>query len=270
MSEYINKYLSNITENFKNVLAPAPSVTVATSNNKVSYNVNKNIIYHNTYLIIAFIIAFYSLAFFYSYRENSELICLIIFLIFNIFLLIFVLHTVYSIVIKNVLTKNNNNTDTFTKNISNYIGLIKGNFTANNNLYIKLLTFLRLFLFSTLPISLILVIISNIIMIAVFDKLFGIYIVESNENSIPLSERCRIEFQRYKMMFIVVFFLLMFLFCYLINDWFPTENFGNSMIIIKLISVTIAGLALIIIPGYMLYISDIFITLRDRKLLLNN
>ena len=274
MSEFINNFVSNITKNIKNVLSTSASATSltasATSNNKVSYNVNKNIIYYNTYLIIAFIIAFYGVAFFYSFRENSELICLIIFLIFNIFLLIYVLHTIYNIVIKNILIKNKNNTDIFTTNISNYVGLIKGIFNSSNELYLKIVTILRLFLLSTLPISVILVIISNIVMIAVFDNLFGMYIVESNKNSIPLSERSRTEFQRYKIMFIVVFFLFIFLFCYLINDWFPTEKFGNSMTIIKLILVTMIGLALLIIPGFMLSISVMFNDLRGSKVLFNN
>ena len=240
MSDYIN----NIFKNLSNRNA-ATSTTTAT---KVSSFVSnkKDIMYYNTYLIIGFIIAFYSLAFFYSLKENSELICLIIFLIFNIFLLLFMGQTFYKI------TYNEYNLN---------------NIFQMNNIYYKILW---LFLWSTIPISLILVIASNITMISVFDGLFGTYVVKNNANSIPLSQRYRIEFQRYKLMLMTVFFLSIMLFCYLLNNWLPTENFGNVIVIFKIISVIITGLALLGIPGYMLYMGDDFIFLRNRKLLFNN
>jgi len=202
--------------------------------------------YYNTYLIISFIIAFYSLAFFYSLKENSELICLIIFLIFNIFLLLFIGQSFYKI--------------TYNEYHLNNIFQI-------NNVYYKILW---IFLWSTIPISLILVIASNITMISVFDRLFGTYVVKDNANSIPLSQRYRMEFQRYKIMLMTVFFLSIMLFCYLLNNWLPTDNFGNVIIIFKIISVVITGFALLGIPGYMLYMGNNFILLRNRKQLFNN
>jgi heme A synthase len=135
------------------------------------------------------------------------------------------------------------------------------------NTYYKILW---IFLWTTIPISLILLIASNITMISIFNKLFGMYIVETNENTIPLSDHYRNDFNRYKLMSIILFFILLFLFCILLNNRLPTNDYGNVLNILFIFLLVSIGIAILGIPCYMLYMCNDFIKLRNRKRLFNN
>uniref|UniRef100_A0A6C0DQ59 Uncharacterized protein n=1 Tax=viral metagenome TaxID=1070528 RepID=A0A6C0DQ59_9ZZZZ len=200
--------------------------------------------YYYTYLKIGWIILLYSLASFYSFHPNTELVSLIIFLIFDIFLFAFIGHSFYTLVLK----KND--------------GLLQ---FASFFHKISWTTF-----WAVIPISIALLFVSHSMMISVFNNLHKIHIADNNDKSIPLSKRNHSEFQRYKMINIIVFFMSMLLFCFLLNDWLPKTNYTflyNKLIIFAVASVAISILGQTI---YMIYMSKQFLVLGNRKLLLNN
>ena len=197
--------------------------------------------YYITYLKIACIIAMYSLTFFYSFKENSELLCLIIFLIFDVFLFLFMGQSFYTIIYKNM-----------------------GQF---NNIIYKILWFS---LWSIIPLGILFLFISHSMMVSSFNKLYSVYVVESNQNSIPLSERNRNEFQSYKKIGIVLFSLLILFFCILLNDWIPKSDYLNLYVILTIITFLSIGFSILGLSSYMIFIGNNFLTLRNTQLLKNN